>query len=530
MTIRTSNVGRYFHFNEVEVGAVPLINGQRIQIVGIMPAPPDGVTELEDGYDYVAWTSEGQSCAVLPAEITETDDQTPFEAEGQLSWDGDGNPVVTTKPKPKAEKATKAKATAKAKAPVQEEAPAAPAQTVDSTAETVPAVPTEAATTTEAAPAKKKGRPPGSKNKKTETQPSLPFQTPADQDPIAAALESNPVVQQPAAVPASTTVNAPAPQIAQATVVPPPIVHSTEPALPDSLRETPRGQPEPNPVQLMNLDMVVMGDFDEKERQELSEFLIMPFNQTNAVRALAGGTGDDLIQAASSLQNRAVETSFTLGGLLIAILRSGSYRWVRDAAGQLPYRDAGGFYTFCEEVLGIEKRKRQYLMRTYRRLTAVGLNEERLAGIGWTKLRYLADLPEEELRANLGIWLERLRTMGRRELADLTRQSAEEDSSNEMMSVRRFKFTLSGQNAETAHEALEHAKTLIGESTDAKQADNDAFEFVVSEWYGQIAGDRRDVNSAVRLLLMTFSRDEVITAINSVSPSSEEAEQELERN
>lgn len=84
---------------------------------------------------------------------------------------------------------------------------------------------------------------------------------------------------------------------------------------------------------------------------------------------------------------------FKLGGVLSVIQDNG---WWED--------DADTFKSFIEDNFGLHYRKAMYLINIYDKLVEAGISWDKVSGLGWTKLKDLADILTQE---NVDEWAER---------------------------------------------------------------------------------------------------------------------------
>lgn len=131
---------------------------------------------------------------------------------------------------------------------------------------------------------------------------------------------------------------------------------------------------------------------EEEDEEEAEEAVIV--DSASVKKALKGSAVD----AAKSLVRRVDETSYTLGGVLNHIKTTGEHEAIVDAKGKKRFakvktdedgKQISTFAQYCEVELGLEYRKAMYLIDIYRHFAALGVDEKRVAAIGWSKAKEL---------------------------------------------------------------------------------------------------------------------------------------------
>lgn len=225
------------------------------------------------------------------------------------------------------------------------------------------------------------------------------------------------------------------------------------------------------------------------------------------------------LDAAAELVNRAEETDFTLGGVLQNIYMTGAYKQLGPN-----FDGKDGFALYCDTVLSIGSRKAAYLMKTYIKfavvLAALGKthNEAEFATIGWSKVKELARISEEELTRDFDKLLGLARNKTRDELVSYIKTTYEVVTRGEQVQRTTFKFSLLAEEGATATRALEMAKGLIGENDDAK-----AFAYITGDWLNNQDGAETTLDQLKQLALARFG----VTLVEG-SADGEESQQEGE--
>lgn len=92
--------------------------------------------------------------------------------------------------------------------------------------------------------------------------------------------------------------------------------------------------------------------------------------------------GEDPLKAAARLVERQDRDDFTLGGVLSHIQRYNLHC-------TLGYSGTSDFQQYIEQELGVKYRKARYLISIYECFSKLGLDEQRLSAMGWSKAKEL---------------------------------------------------------------------------------------------------------------------------------------------
>lgn len=104
------------------------------------------------------------------------------------------------------------------------------------------------------------------------------------------------------------------------------------------------------------------------------------------ITALVEEAGEGLLDLVKETVEDRGSMDYRLGGLLYHIALDGTF----EAEGE-EYVGAKGFTKYCEEVLEIGYRKAKYLVNIYYQFNKLGIAGEKVAKIGWTKARAIAE-------------------------------------------------------------------------------------------------------------------------------------------
>lgn len=205
----------------------------------------------------------------------------------------------------------------------------------------------------------------------------------------------------------------------------------------------------------------------------------------------------DAISAAKYLLTQEQKTLYTLGGVLKHVNETGAYK-------SLGYDGKNGFNEFCENELGVKYRKAMYMITIYSTFQQIGVAEDELERIGWSKLAELARIPVDKLTDDLDDLLTRAKSGTRDGLVEHIKEHYEVATQAARVKKTKFSFSVVEAEGETVRRALDHAKTLA-------QTDdiNVAFLHVCGDWMNNAQGTDLDLNAFVALAVSRFGREAI---------------------
>lgn len=214
-----------------------------------------------------------------------------------------------------------------------------------------------------------------------------------------------------------------------------------------------------------------------KKKEEAEPIEII---DTEAVEEIMEEAGDAL-EAASSLAQRVQSDFYTLGGVLLHIERDGLHRDKGYTDGK------NGFNDYVSDELGVEYRKARYYMAMYQKFTQLGIEEEIIVSVGWTKARELVSLPD---KASVEAAFEFAQDNTRDDLIEYVKEQmvdADKSAGRKTTTTTTgskakakktaFKFSALEENAEMVKDALDKAGEMCGEEDISAQ-----FIFIITEW------------------------------------------------
>jgi len=180
---------------------------------------------------------------------------------------------------------------------------------------------------------------------------------------------------------------------------------------------------------------------------------------------------EDMVALTRELVEDNTNTEWRLGGVLYH-LRVGK-DWKNYDEGQ--FDRVGGWADFCDEVLGLDYRKAQYLVEIYTVFSRFGKGAEELANIGWSKAIQITKYMDEE---NADKLLDLAEEQSVRDLKEsITESYKKQTSTKKVTKMVRFNFVLEESAASMTRELFELIKKQMG-----VEDDHQCFEQIVSEY------------------------------------------------
>lgn len=197
--------------------------------------------------------------------------------------------------------------------------------------------------------------------------------------------------------------------------------------------------------------------------------------------------------------------SFQLGGVLAKIQTEG---W---------FGDHPNFKTFCESELGMTYRKAAYLVEAYHKLVALNVPWEKVASIGWTKLREIMPVLTAE---NLDAWVEKAKALSRNQLIEMVKSAAvggltaaEVEAEAVPHKITTISFKLHEDQAKNIKAAITRAKEASGTEHDNVALDHIATSFLggagpanLEELFQTFKAASTEVTEQISPILETFEK------------------------
>jgi hypothetical protein len=211
-----------------------------------------------------------------------------------------------------------------------------------------------------------------------------------------------------------------------------------------------------------------------------------PLVLTEAVKALVSDDAVKVIEAAEVLSKQIDTNEFTLGGILAVVRREKHFTKLVDGEGKALFADdKSGFEAYVGARLSCGYRKAMYLIQMYEKYSALGVTEEQIAKIGWSKAVLMLNVVTAENKEQM---LEFAETHTKSEVeahVKSTRVNAGTQGNTSPRGVRHsFAFNLYNNDGESAKAIIEAAKADLPPEVkkDDKAATNAAFLKIVTEW------------------------------------------------
>ena len=218
-------------------------------------------------------------------------------------------------------------------------------------------------------------------------------------------------------------------------------------------------------------------------------------------------TDSSALKAAKSLSEKIKETFWTLGGVLSFIRRHKSYSTI-EVDGVTPYSGKQGFAQYVEAELDTHYRKAMYYIEIYETFAPLGISEEQVLALGWSKAKELCGIVNAK---NVDKWLKKAMELGREDLqAEIksVRVKAGDTGTNdpgETAKATTFKFRLFEDQGQVVQEALKAASSVIGDDDL-----NKAFAHIATEWLTLQGGSSKvDIATAFQSLENSYGLADV---------------------
>jgi hypothetical protein len=185
-----------------------------------------------------------------------------------------------------------------------------------------------------------------------------------------------------------------------------------------------------------------------------------------------------LLDSAVKLANNIQGKYFDLGEMLYELKENDYYKLIEN--GKYYSDNHSKWKQFCDENLPIGYRTAQYWLSIYRYFTDMGVEKERLAKVGWSKIKELIDLTD-----NTNLLEEALKVAETGSLKDVQSYVAHIKSTTEQvgpdtretLNGKKFEFMFYEAAAETVDQILTEA------SLDTNGNMNEALFKVLIEWH-----------------------------------------------
>lgn len=202
--------------------------------------------------------------------------------------------------------------------------------------------------------------------------------------------------------------------------------------------------------------------------------------------------GQDALDAAKSLIEQKEQTYFDLGGVLYHIHRDEPYR-------QIGYDGKRGFSDYLLKELDMGYRKAMDLISIYKKFRELGVSDARLAEIGWSKAKKLANVVTPE---NFDELVDVAKNNSRDQLEAVLSQrfeSAGDGTVGTRVSKTKFSFSLFEDQAADITRALDAAK-MAANTEDMNQA----LHYALVEWTQTAEGMEVSLEQAISQIQIKY--------------------------
>lgn len=215
----------------------------------------------------------------------------------------------------------------------------------------------------------------------------------------------------------------------------------------------------------------------KKEAEEAAA--LQPLVLTAGVESVIGTSAAETLEAAETLSKQVDTSEFILGGVLAKVKRENLHTSILDAEGKPVYsNDKAGFEAYADARLSCGYRKALYLIGIYETYSALGVTEEEISKVGWTKAMLLRGSVNKDNVKELLEFAETNNKTAVEEKVSSMRVNAGDPPPQPRGVAHSFKFTLYNDKGETAKAALAQAKQENG----ADSTESDAFYRILMEW------------------------------------------------
>lgn len=232
--------------------------------------------------------------------------------------------------------------------------------------------------------------------------------------------------------------------------------------------------------------------------------------QTTKTKAKAKGAIDVLVATATEVEKltktRALDLAKTLSNGIETdyLLLGGVLKVIKENAWFDGFSD---FETFVLENYGFKNRKAMYLIEIYDNLVTKQIPWEKVAPLGWTKLK---DLARHLTVDNVDEWVEKALNLSVSELQQMLKApAASGDSTKTTSTTQVLKFNLVNDQIETVKAAIAKAKAEMG-----TEYDNVALEALCSGYLSGSVG----VAPSLEDILKKYEPEEVLNIISNLHP------------
>ena len=207
---------------------------------------------------------------------------------------------------------------------------------------------------------------------------------------------------------------------------------------------------------------------------------------TEAVNALLAT--HDSCAAADEIIKEMDKNEFTLGGIIHDIRLHKAHERIVDGKGKQVYVGSEGFAQYCEQRLKMHHRRAYALADIYVTSRLVGITEEEVAVVGWTKMMSIARVVTDKNKGKLLQFAEKHTVKELDGFITELKKSGNVSTrganakSRGGHSFTAIQFNVPGDRAEFCKQAIEMAKDKIREEGKPEPTDSEAFAALCSDY------------------------------------------------
>ena len=217
----------------------------------------------------------------------------------------------------------------------------------------------------------------------------------------------------------------------------------------------------------------------EEEDTELGDLIRLSDDQQDEEIMALVSDSEDLVETAQDAVAESTTADYRMGGILYNLKLRGAYKQHGD--GQ--YAEKGGWAKFCDEVLGLQYRKAQYLLDIYAKFRFHGLGADEVAKLGWTKCSQMASIMDEGMKK---AEVKALVKTAEKSTVEELKASIQEVKQREGKDTREtttfvtMKFRFTEEQGQVNREAIEACMKMHGYTKE-----EEAISHILTEWAQQ---------------------------------------------
>lgn len=214
--------------------------------------------------------------------------------------------------------------------------------------------------------------------------------------------------------------------------------------------------------------------------------------------------GNDALNGVKELIKRNNQTEYAIGGVMSHIRSTNLYLTLGEK-----YEGNNGFKLYIEDELDIRPRKADYLIKTFDYFSELGIDENRLHAMGWTKAKELVGIAVEDF--------DRLANFADnhtvKELQEHLKTGTLQVTDGTSMETAKYTLNFKGSACETIKRALAEVKKYSG-----NDHVGDGFEYICMDWLQLSVEGETTLETELRLLEAKYNvnlvevRDEATNA------------------